>query len=122
MDCGGITNDMKQVIVINEALKLPRGKLAAQVARASVAAFLAADSVQRQAWIDTGMPKIVLSARDDVQVLDMHKKALDAGLPTELVEDAGRTVVVAGTVTCTGIGPAPEKAIDGITGALALVR
>lgn len=33
---------MKQVIVANEALKLPRGKLAAQAAHTGVAAFLVA--------------------------------------------------------------------------------
>jgi peptidyl-tRNA hydrolase, PTH2 family len=31
---------MKQVIIVNEALKLPRGKLAAQVAHAALAGFL----------------------------------------------------------------------------------
>jgi len=33
---------MKQVLVVNSALALPPGKMAAQVAHASVAAFLSA--------------------------------------------------------------------------------
>lgn len=51
---------MKQVIVVNEALKLPRGKLAAQVAHAAVVAFLVAGDEARQAWLAAGMPKIVM--------------------------------------------------------------
>ncbi len=34
---------MKQIIIVNEGLKLPKGKLAAQVAHASVASFLDTD-------------------------------------------------------------------------------
>ena len=42
---------VKQVIVVNEALRLPRGKLAAQVAHASVGAFLAAQHHDRSEWL-----------------------------------------------------------------------
>ena len=47
---------MKQIIIINEALMLPRGKLAAQVAHASMASFLSADPVDQKAWLESGMP------------------------------------------------------------------
>jgi peptidyl-tRNA hydrolase len=113
---------MKQVIIINESLKLPRGKMAAQVAHASLATFLAASQNDQQAWLEVGMPKIVLSASSDQEVVELYQKALSANLPAQLVEDAGRTVVEAGTITCAGIGPAPEGEIDEITGHLKLVR
>jgi peptidyl-tRNA hydrolase len=112
---------MKQVIVINDSLKLPRGKLAAQVAHASLATFLTANPSHQQAWLKVGMPKIVLSASSEQEVIEHYQKALAANLPAQLVEDAGRTVVAAGTITCAGIGPAPEKEIDKITGHLKLV-
>jgi peptidyl-tRNA hydrolase len=47
---------MKQVIAVNESLRLPRGKLAAQVAHAAVAAFLKAGTEARRSWLDQGMP------------------------------------------------------------------
>jgi peptidyl-tRNA hydrolase, PTH2 family len=56
---------MKQVIVVNGALNLPAGKLAAQVSHAAVGAFLAATTDAQSAWIQAGMPKIVVYANDD---------------------------------------------------------
>jgi len=41
--------DMNQIIVVNHSLKLPRGKLAAQVAQAVVAAFINAGDEARRA-------------------------------------------------------------------------
>lgn len=111
---------MKQVIVINDSLKLPRGKLAAQVAHASVAAFLLADPDHQQAWLNTGMPKVVLSAADEQEVIECHKKAAAANLPAYIIKDAGKTVIAPGTITCVGIGPAPASEIDHITGHLKL--
>ena len=49
-------------------------------------------------------------------------QALAAGLPVFLVADAGRTVIPSGTVTCLGIGPAPDQVIAPVTGALKLLR
>ena len=112
---------MKQVIVVNEALRLPRGKLAAQVAHASVAALLGASNDDIRQWLDDGMPKVVLHADDEAQLADLEREASGAGLPVALIRDAGRTVVAPGTTTCLGIGPAPDAAIDTVTGRLALL-
>lgn len=112
---------MKQVILINDSLNLPRGKLAAQVAHASVASFLAASTADQREWLQCGMPKVVLSALGEQELLRYHQQAIEADLPAYLVRDAGRTVVASGTLTCIGIGPAIISTIDQITGDLRLV-
>ena len=113
---------MKQVIVVNEALNLPRGKLAAQVAHASVAAFLLADEMQRNAWLKEGMPKIVLACDSLDQLIELLEKAQTLELPAYLIRDGGKTVLEPGTITCLGIGPADSKIIDKATGALKLLE
>jgi peptidyl-tRNA hydrolase len=111
---------MKQVIVVNEALRLPRGKLAAQVGHAAVAAFLRAPPEARRRWLAVGMPKVVVRCDGEEELLRLFAAAGD--LPAELIRDAGRTVVPAGTVTCLGLGPAPIEALDALTGSLKLLR
>ena len=111
---------MKQVIVFNAALGLPPGKMAAQAAHAAVGALLNARRDAQVAWLEAGMPKIVLQCGSAEALLAIHAKAEAAGLPATLVRDAGKTVVEAGTATCVGIGPARPEAIDPITGALSL--
>lgn len=113
---------MKQVIVVNGALALPAGKLAAQVAHAAVGAFLAAGGAAQMAWLQAGMPKIVLGGADEAALLALETAARASELPCCLVRDAGRTVVAAGTITCLGIGPAPASSIDSLTGMLPLLR
>ena len=113
---------MKQVIVVNEALKLPRGKLAAQVAHASLEAFLDASPEVQRLWLKNGMPKVVLQSDSASELCELELRAVDAGLPVALIRDAGHTVVEPGTVTCLGIGPAEVEAIDRLTGAMKLVR
>ena len=112
---------MKQVIVVNESLVLPAGKLAAQVAHAAVAALLEADRETQQAWFNAGMPKIVLAARSEQDLLTFEDQAKRADIPAALIRDAGRTVVASGTITCLGLGPAPAAQIDKITGSLPLL-
>jgi peptidyl-tRNA hydrolase, PTH2 family len=113
---------MKQVLVVNSALALPPGKMSAQVAHASIAAFLIADNANQQKWLDVGMPKIVLAGENEAQMHLLLRGAREAGMPAYLVRDAGRTVVPEGTVTCLGLGPAPSEEIDALTGALALLK
>ena len=107
--------------MVNASLKLPKGKLAAQVAHGAVAAFLEADEDAAQAWLDEGMPKVVLSAPAAEDLLRLETAALEREIPCCLIEDAGRTVIPEGTITCLGLGPAPDEAIDALTGDLKLL-
>lgn len=113
---------MKQVIVVNQALNLPPGKLAAQVAHAAVGGLLRAPRDQQIGWLDVGMPKVVLRCESEAALFELAEQAQAAGLPVMLVRDAGRTVVEAGTPTCVGIGPGEISKVDAITGTLKLVR
>ncbi|MDA0206725.1 MAG: peptidyl-tRNA hydrolase Pth2 [Acidobacteria bacterium] len=116
-----IMERMKQVIVVDESLVLPTGKLAAQVAHAAVAAFLEASGTAQKAWLTEGMPKIVVAVRSEAELLSLEEQAQKAGVPAAVIRDAGRTVVAAGTPTCIGLGPATAAEIDKITGALPLL-
>jgi len=113
---------VKQIIVVNEELRLPRGKLAAQVAHAAVGALLVSSPSATTAWLSLGMPKVVLAGRSAGHLLEIEALAQSAGLPVMLIRDAGRTVVPEGTITCVGIGPATEEALSPITGELKLLR
>ena len=113
---------MKQVIVVNEALRLPRGKLAVQVAHAAVGSFLVANADAQRAWLAVGMPKIVVGCDSADALRELESRARSAGLPFSLVRDAGRTVVPEGTETCLGIGPAAGDVLTLLSGELKLVR
>jgi len=113
---------VKQIIVVNESLKLPRGKLAAQVAHAAVAAFLEASDEAKRRWLAEGMPKVVLKSESAEKLEQLKEAAQRRGIPAYLVHDAGRTVVPAGTITCLGLGPASDNELDELTGELKLVR
>ena len=108
----------KQVILVRNDLKLPKGKLAAQVSHASVNALLKSNKDDIREWQEVGMKKVVLKVKDNDELIGYKNKAEDAGLVTALIEDAGLTVVEPGTITCLGIGPDDEEKIDKITGNL----
>lgn len=112
---------MKQVIVVNDALSLPKGKLSAQVAHASVSAFLAAAESKREVWLERGMPKIVLKCASELELEELHSEAQTKSLPACLIRDAGKTLLAQGTITCLGIGPATDAEIDKLTGDLTLL-
>jgi len=112
---------IKQVIVVNAALALPPGKLAAQVAHGSMLAFLRASPELQRAWLQSGMAKIVLTVASHEALAEIAEQADKAGLATGLIQDAGRTVLAPGTATCVGIGPDEAARIDPVTGTLRLL-
>ena len=115
---------MKQAIVVRTDLKMGKGKVAAQVAHASLAAAEAAQQ-KRPAWYsgwkEGGQAKIVLKVGSLEALEDLFRKAKSAGLPASMVEDRGLTQVDPGTVTCLGVGPGPDVEVDGVTGKLKLL-
>ena len=112
---------LKQVIIIRQDLKLPKGKAAAQSAHASVDAVLKSDSEVVKAWRSQGMAKIVVKVKSEKELVNLFQKAKDNDLTAALITDAGKTVVAPGTKTCVAIGPAEEEDLDLITGELALL-
>jgi PTH2 family peptidyl-tRNA hydrolase len=113
---------VKLVLVVRTDLGMGRGKIAAQVAHAAVAAVLATGrSRDFAAWLAEGQPKVVLKVGSAEQLLDLAGRAGAAGLPVELIQDAGRTQVTPGTVTCCAVGPADSARLDPVTAELALL-
>ncbi len=116
--------EYKQVIVVRTDLKMSKGKLAAQAAHAAVSALLEALKYKREwveKWIEQGQKKVVLRVESEKELIDIYEKARRKNLPVSLIIDAGRTELEPGTKTCVGIGPAPSRRIDEITGELKLL-
>lgn len=111
----------KQIIIVREDLKLPKGKLAVQSSHASVDATLKSDKKIVQLWNKEGAKKVVLKVEDEGELLKYKQLAEDNGLKTALIKDAGRTVLEPSTTTCLGIGPDLEENIDKITGKLKMI-
>ncbi len=109
----------KQAIIVRKDLKMSAGKIAAQVAHASVEAWKKADKKTRDTWEREGAKKVVLQAQNEKELLELKKKS--GKLPTALIRDAGLTEIPPGTTTCLAIGPAREEEIDKLTGSLKLL-
>ena len=111
----------KQVILVREDLKLPKGKLAAQCSHAAVDAAAKSDRKIVDLWKKEGGKKIVLKVKDEKELFTYKEMAENLGLKTALITDAGHTVLEPGTKTCLGIGPDEEEKIDKVSGKLKMM-
>jgi peptidyl-tRNA hydrolase, PTH2 family len=116
--------ELKQVIVARTDLGMGKGKLAAQVAHASLAAVeesMKGHGEWYREWKKQGQAKVVVKVASESGLRDLLKTARTMGLPCALIEDAGLTQLEPGTATCLGIGPAPVSMVDKVTGQLKLL-
>jgi len=111
----------KQVILVREDLKLPKGKMSAQVSHASVDCVLKSDKKIVEAWNRQGGKKVVLKVDNEKELFKYMSMLENEGINVALIKDAGHTVVEPGTITCLGVGPDSEEKIDNITGNLKMV-
>jgi PTH2 family peptidyl-tRNA hydrolase len=113
--------EFKQCIVVREDLRLSPGKLAVQVAHASVLCLERADKSMISEWKAEGQRKVVLRVANLQDLLKLKDEADRSRLPNSIVIDAGLTEIPSGTITALGIGPGPNKQMDKITGNLKLL-
>lgn len=116
--------EYKQVIVFRADLKMGKGKLAAQAGHAAVSAAEEARKRHRtwwEAWLFEGQRKIAVKVKDEKELSELEVAANGLGLPNSLIVDRGLTQIPEGTVTCLGIGPAPEGLVDRLTKNLPLL-
>jgi len=111
---------MKQAIVARADLGMGEGKLAAQVAHASLMAVEDADRTAENEWKGSGQKKVVLQADSESELFELADKAEREGLPHAVVRDAGHTQLDPGTASALAVGPAREDLVDKVTGHLSL--
>jgi len=117
-------SEYKMVIVTRKDLKLSVGKLAAQVAHASVACALETKKEKSKwfnKWMAEGSKKAILKVEKLEDFFELKEKAQNLDIIGIIITDAGQTEIPAGTKTVIGIGPAPNNIIDQITGHLPLL-
>ena len=114
----------KQTIVVRADLKMGKGKLAAQSSHASLGAYkkaLKANPEIVRSWENEGQMKVVLKVGSEEELLEYYNKGKAAGIPCELIRDAGHTQVEPGTITCFCAGPWNEDELDAVFGKLKLL-
>ena len=139
---------IKQVILFRKDLNMRLGKVAAQVAHASMKVFLDLKQTPLEhvetaegslidprdallvsmnehmaAWVGGSFAKIVLSVESEEDLLQALSLAKAAGLPASLITDSGKTEFRGvPTNTTVAIGPALASEIDKITGPEGAIR
>ena len=111
---------MKQAIVARTDIGMGTGKLAAQVAHASLKAYESAGPDAQSGWKSGGQKKIVLKGSGEKQLRELADRARQERLPHALIRDAGHTQLDPETVTTLAVGPGPENIVDKVTGDLSL--
>ncbi|KAH8169017.1 peptidyl-tRNA hydrolase PTH2 domain-containing protein [Sarocladium implicatum] len=122
--------ECKLILVVRTDLGMTKGKIAAQCSHATLACYKSlsrAASTSPQAanllrrWESLGQAKIALQVKSQDEILQLQKQARAQGITAEVIQDAGRTQIEAGSMTVLGVGPAPRSAVDKITGHLKLL-
>ncbi len=112
---------MKQAIVIRTDVKMSRGKIAVQVAHASVSVLDKISKTKLAEWKKDGQKKIVLKVKTLNDLIALKNKCDKLKLACSLVADAGLTEVEPGTVTALAIGPDDDNKINKVTGNLKIL-
>lgn len=138
---------IKQVLIVRKDLNMRKGKIAAQAAHASMKVFFDRKTLKASmpndvshqtrlldmemvipltpsmyAWVTGNFAKICVSVDSEQELLDVYKKAQEAGLVCSLVTDSGLTEFHGvPTNTVVAIGPDRSEEIDKITGSLKLL-
>lgn len=115
---------LKQIIIVRKDLGMTCGKIASQVAHASLMSFLKTQNKNKEIaekWIEEGETKIVLKVNSYEEFEKMKKKLEEAKIDFVVVVDAGKTQILPETETAIGIGPIESEKIDIITKDLKLL-
>jgi len=113
---------MKQVIVVRKDLKMGCGKIAGQVAHASVTAYKKQNWFKRRQWFkNDNQVKVVLKVKSEQELIDIMYECMLAGIKYSEIHDAGRTQIEPNTLTAVGIGPDSDEKINKIVKDLKLL-
>ncbi len=123
---------IKQIIAVRTDLNMGRGKIAGQVAHASME-FLRETiteldhrhgvelSMTEREWLFGDRTKIVVQGGSEASLLALQEAAAARGLQAHVIRDLGKTEIEPNTVTALAIGPAHDYDLVELTGHLRLL-
>jgi len=126
MEQEGLYEEYKMVFVVNGALPMGIGKIAAQVGHAAVDLYRLLISSQEKfggavlQWNENGSKKVALRSESVDEMNELAQKAEKLGLPNTIIQDAGRTEIPSGSQTVLAIF-GTSKQVDEVTGRLKLL-
>ena len=122
--------NVKMVIAVRKDLNMRRGKSEGQVGHAVQEAILDRSDPDNPklkttpdilAWLASDFRKIVVSVKDEAELMELYRQTLQRGWNHYLVTDKGHTEFHGvPTFTTLAIGPLPEDVIDELTGEMPL--
>jgi PTH2 family peptidyl-tRNA hydrolase len=118
---GGFIFFMKQVVVVRGDLKMSIGKVAVQACHACLGSYKKTDYNKIKIWEAEGEKKVIVKVNNLEELIEIKKIAEKNNVSEYIVKDAGKTEIPSNTITCLGIGPDDEKAIDKMTQKLKLL-
>ncbi|KAK1761128.1 peptidyl-tRNA hydrolase 2 [Echria macrotheca] len=124
--------ECKLVLVVRTDLGMTKGKIAAQCGHATLACYKtlvraaqkdpeSTEAKLLRQWERLGQAKIAVQIKGEQEMIELMRKARSLGVTAEVIQDAGRTQIEAGSRTVLGVGPAPKSEVDKITGHLKLL-
>ncbi|CRK33299.1 hypothetical protein BN1723_004071 [Verticillium longisporum] len=125
--------ECKLVLVVRTDLGMTKGKMAAQSSHATLACYKvlaraaakngpsSAEARLLDRWERLGQAKIAVQIKGEDELKKLRAAARAQGVTAEVIADAGRTQIEAGSLTVLGVGPAPKSLVDKITGHLKLL-
>ncbi|CAF3097931.1 unnamed protein product [Rotaria socialis] len=124
-DIGVNVATYKMLFVVNGSLDMSSGKMASQVAHAAIDLYQKLIEKRSKAlfhWQEYGETKIVVRGKSTDELLDILSGAKkNSSITTSVVEDAGRTEIESGSITCVGLFGTNEQ-LKPITGHLKLMQ
>jgi len=127
-------SEPKMVIVVRRDLNMRKGKVAAQVAHASMKFLIDNNESERgdevivklsnaeAMWLSGSFTKIVVSVDSEDKLKDLMLQAQLSDIEVHPIVDAGRTEFNGvPTLTCAAFGPCDADLLDEITGDLKLM-
>jgi peptidyl-tRNA hydrolase, PTH2 family len=116
-------DEYRMIFVIDNSLKMKKGKVAAQCAHAAIGLYKHANIFAKSAvkqWEKESYAKITCKGDNEEHLILLQELACSKNICTHLVVDAGRTQIEPGSKTVLAIGPALKSELDAITGDLKL--
>jgi PTH2 family peptidyl-tRNA hydrolase len=116
--------NIKMVLVVNNELKMGKGKIAAQVGHAAVSLTLKCGKKAPgllESWLKSGQKKICVKADNAEHLLKLEMLAISSGILSVKIHDAGHTQIPSGSLTVLALGPDTELKLSNITDDLKLL-